>query len=60
MSEPRFLLDKDSQCYGCQCYVHIDDARGDYMDSEVDANGGVCDVFDICAAGSKNSYLIEE
>jgi len=54
--EPRYLLDPDSICYGCQCYVHINDAIGDYMDSEIDKNGGVCDVFDVCVAGSKNSY----
>jgi hypothetical protein len=57
--EPRFLLDKDSICYGCPEYKNIMDC--DLTDpwnhwGEGDGNGGVCDTVEPCYAGSRNTY----
>lgn len=61
--EPRFLLDKDSICYGCPEYKRITDC--DLTDplnhwGEVDGNGGVCDTVEPCYAGSRNTYKKKE
>lgn len=60
--EPRFLLDKDSICYGCPEYKRITDC--DLTDpwnhwGEGDGNGGVCDTEEPCFAGSRNTYKKE-
>lgn len=57
--EPRFLLDKDSTCYGCPEYKHIMDC--DLTDpwnhwGEGDENGGVCDTEVPCYGGDRNTY----
>ncbi|NBI63698.1 restriction alleviation protein, Lar family [Clostridiales bacterium] len=61
--EPRFLLDKDSICYGCPEYKNIMDC--DLTDpwnhwGEGDGNGGVCDTVEPCYAGSRNTYKKKE
>jgi hypothetical protein len=57
--EPRFLLDKDSPCYGCPEYKNIKDcALEDPWEhwGEGDKNGGVCDTEKPCFSGSGNTY----
>ena len=54
--EPRFLLDKDSQCYGCQYYKKKSECIQDHIDDDFDDNMGACDVDCICANGSMNTY----
>lgn len=56
--EPRFLLDKDSQCYGCQFYRRKEDCIQDHIDDDFDCNNGACDVDCICAGGSMSNYNI--
>lgn len=63
MNEPRFLLDANSICYGCQYYKHwtrTDDPNF-WMDKsyDMDENGGVCDVDEPCFEGDKNNYRIK-
>ena len=45
MSEPRFLMDDDSLCYGCQFYKHWTNTdEPNYWidkDDDIDKNGGV-------------------
>ncbi len=60
MEEPRFLLDKESICYGCSFYKHYTESNDpnywiDRME-DVDENGGVCDCDIPCFAGSLNDY----
>lgn len=59
LKEPRFLLDKDSQCYGCQYYRRKEDCVQDHVKDDFDSNNGACDVDCICASGSMNSYNIQ-
>ena len=56
MQEPRFLLDRDSICYGCGFYRHISECDTDVDTEDVDENGGVCDTEEICIAGTRNTY----
>lgn len=56
MSEPRFLLDKESICYGCPEYKHISETDNQCHGGDVDENGGVCDTEEPCFAGHKNTY----
>lgn len=59
MQEPRFLLDKDSICYGCPHYKHWTQADDPnyWLDKEddMDKNGGVCDVPEPCFCGNYNN-----
>lgn len=60
MEEPRFLLGKESICYGCNYYKHYTESNDpnywfDRME-DVDENGGVCDCGIPCFAGSLNDY----
>lgn len=55
MEEPRFLLDKDSICYGCEFYKHISECDEMMHLGDIDENGGVCDVEELCVAGSCNA-----
>lgn len=55
-NEPRFLLDTDSQCYGCQYYKKKAECIQDHIDDDFDDNMGACDVDCICANGSMNTY----
>lgn len=59
-NEPRFLLDKDSQCYGCQYYRKKVDCIQDHLDDDFDCNNGTCDVDCICADGSMNVYISQQ
>lgn len=58
MSEPRFLMDDDSLCYGCQFYKHWTNTdEPNYWidkDDDIDKNGGVCDATKPCFEGSLN------
>ncbi len=54
--EPRFLIDKESQCYGCQYYKKKIDCIQDHIDDDFDNNMGTCDVDCICTNGSMNNY----
>ena len=54
--EPRFLLDKDSQCYGCQYYRKREECIQDHVNDDFDYNNGTCDVDCICANGSMNLF----
>ena len=60
IEEPRFLLDKDSICFGCTYFKHYtesDDANY-WLENEgyIDDNGGVCDIDKPCICGNMNSY----
>lgn len=57
--EPRFLLDKDSICYGCPHYKEIFECTQDHSDDDFDENMATCDIDTICVCGDKNSYLKE-
>lgn len=56
--EPRFQLDKNNFCYGCHFYKHISDTScpSKFTLSEIDENGGVCDISIPCNNGSKNDF----
>lgn len=54
--EPRFNLDEDSVCYGCDYYKHRNDVIFDHSDDEYDEHDGCCDVPHLCVDGSENSY----
>ncbi len=56
MWEPRFLLDKDSVCYGCEFYRHISECDTVIHPGDIDENGGVCDIEEMCIAGIRNTY----
>lgn len=55
MKGPRFLLDEDSICFGCQNFKAVED-----LDYEVDTAdvlcGGYCDCPIICFDGNQNKY----
>ncbi|MDD4378321.1 MAG: hypothetical protein PHH48_09315 [Eubacteriales bacterium] len=42
--EPRFLLDEDSICYGCQHYIDAEDG---------------CNPLEICIEGNLNDYRMD-
>lgn len=56
--EPRFLLEKDSVCYGCEQYRHWAKTSDPYYFEvcDMDENGGVCDTEIPCFEGSLNTY----
>ena len=60
MNEPRFLLDEDSICYGCQYYRSKREIIHDHTDDDFDENGGCCDVHCICADGNMNGYRMND
>jgi len=55
MERPRYLLDKDSICYGCKNYKHIDDVvtTQDIHAEDLDVNGGICNCGCFCESGSE-------
>lgn len=58
VNEPRFLLEKDSVCYGCEYYKYfldVDDAYLIPVDS-IDENGGVCGCHSMCYSGHLNTH----
>lgn len=63
MEQPRFLLDKDSICYGCLNYKHWKESDDpNYWidkDDDMDEYGGVCDTVEPCYAGNRNTYRIK-
>jgi hypothetical protein len=61
--ESRFMLEEDSICYGCQYYKHVNDTNAPDEfndDDDIDENGGVCDVSELCVGGSMNGYRMED
>jgi len=56
IKEPRFLLEKDSICYGCPEYKHISETDIQVHLGDIDNNGGVCDTEKPCFAGCRNTY----
>lgn len=54
--EPRFKLDEDSICYGCDYYKHRYDVIFDHYEDDYDENDGCCDCPHLCVNGSENSY----
>ena len=50
-TEPRFLLDEDSICYGCPEYKHVSETDIQMHLGDVDENGGVCDSSQMCING---------
>ncbi len=59
MEEPRYLLDKDCVCYGCEFYKHVLECDIFMHLGDVDKNGGVCDTEKLCVAGNRNAYRKE-
>lgn len=57
--EPRFLLDKDSICYGCKYYISVDDVDVPVPEDDVSC-GGVCDCNEPCFEGNLNEYRAED
>lgn len=53
--EPRFNLDEDSICYGCNHYKHRDDCIYDHTNDDFDGNDGTCDFPSLCCNGSENT-----
>ena len=62
MSEPRFMLDMDSICYGCKYYKHIDKTNEpeEFAKDDIDENGGVCDCHSPCYGGHMNGYRMDD
>lgn len=40
-TEPRFLLDKDSICFGCPEYKHVSETNMQIHLYDIDENGGI-------------------
>ena len=57
-AEPRFLLDKESICFGCELYRHWTESDDPFSfdDSDIDEHGGVCDTTNPCFCGNLNTY----
>lgn len=54
--EPRYQLDRDSICYGCQYFKAAEEL--DYEPDPEDIQcGGYCDCHAICFAGNQNKYF---
>lgn len=53
--EPRYQLDRDSICYGCQYYKAIEDCDEAPEPDNVQC-GGTCECIEPCFAGSQNRY----
>jgi len=55
IKQPRYLIDKDSICYGCKNYKHIDDVvtTQDIYDEDSDVSGGICNCGCFCESGSE-------
>lgn len=60
-SEPRFLLNEDSLCYGCPYYCHWTKTRDPvfFEEFDMDIYGGVCDSEVPCMSGAHNLYKKE-
>lgn len=56
-TEPRFLLDEDSICYGCPEYKHVSETDIQIHLGDVDENGGVCDSSQMCINGDLNTFV---
>jgi len=56
--EPRYKLEKDSICYGCQSYLHWTESNDPeaFQEDDIDEFGGVCDTSIPCVCGSLNTY----
>lgn len=55
MSEPRFLLDEDSVCYGCGHFVSEEEIGVPVQEENLTC-GGICDCNIPCVNGSMNDY----
>ena len=53
--EPRFMLDKESICYGCQYFKATEDCDFEPYPDDV-VCGGACDCANPCFEGSQNNY----
>ena len=53
--EPRYQLDRDSICYGCQNYKAVEDCEEAPEPDNVQC-GGACDCAEPCFAGNQNRY----
>ena len=53
--EPRYQLDKDSICYGCQNFKAVEDCNHEPYPDDVQC-GGACDCVEPCFAGSQNEH----
>ena len=54
--EQRFLLDKDSICYGCSKYKNILDSDVEEGEYDMDEHKGVCTCKQPCVHGHLNDY----
>lgn len=56
-NEPRFLLEEDSICYGCEWYRHINECYEPYTipDDNIDENGETCDCYCPCFDGNMDN-----
>lgn len=57
-NEPRFMLDKESICYGCQYFKKVEDCGGIPAVDDI-ISGGACDCANPCFEGSQNDYGLE-
>lgn len=57
--EPRFLLDKESICYGCKYFKAVKDCDFEPYPDDIIC-GGACDCVNPCFEGSQNDYGLEE
>lgn len=57
-NEPRFMLDKESICYGCPYFKKVEDCGGIPAIDDI-VCGGACDCVNPCFEGSQNDYGLE-
>ena len=56
--EPRYMLDKESICYGCPYFKKVEDCGGIPAVDDIIC-GGACDCANPCFEGSQNDYGLE-
>lgn len=56
--EPRYMLDKESVCYGCPYFKKVEDCGGIPTIDDIIC-GGACDCANPCFEGSQNDYGLE-
>ena len=57
-NEPRFMLDKESICYGCPYFKKVEYCGGIPTIDDI-VCGGACDCANPCFDGSQNDYGFE-
>lgn len=55
--EPRFRLDEDSVCYGCDYFVSEWEIGVPVPEEDLNC-GGICDCNEDCIEGSMNGYRV--